>query len=389
MHFEIIVILFSTMLISFILTPFVRKLALWIGAVDRPSNRRVNKMVMPSMGGLTIFIAFNLAVVFALHDKMPANFLWGVFLGESVIVVTGVLDDVLEIKPHYKMLGIITAGLIVYFVSDIRMKTLTIPFFRTFNLHWISLLLTLLWISTITNAINLIDGLDGLATGVSMISLTAMGITGLFFLPGHTIYMVIMIFMFVAAEFGFLPYNFFPARIYLGDTGALLIGFMMSVFSLMGLKNVTFMTTIIPIIVLGVPLTDTIYAIIRRRSRHESVAQADKYHLHHRLMSMGLTHRQTVLEIYGISLLFAFVSLIYPISTVWGSILLTLGILIGVEVLVESVGLSGTNRRPLLNFARKLIQSSTSSTKVEQYDKQAHPKFVKKLKNSKQNKDHK
>lgn len=174
-----------------------------------------------------------------------------------------------------------------------------------------SLPVTYIWILAITNAVNLIDGLDGLATGVAIIALTTMGITAMFFLNVGNIFVAIMIFTLVAACIGFLPYNFFPARIYLGDTGALFIGFMMSVFSLFGLKNATFITLLIPVMILGVPITDTVFAIFRRLLNKEPITHADKRHLHHRLMQIGLTHRQTVLVIYGIALIFFHLFLCY------------------------------------------------------------------------------
>ncbi len=159
----------------------------------------------------------------------------------------------------------------------------------------------------------------------------------------------------VAALLGFLPYNFHPAKIYLGDTGSLFIGFMISVFSLYGLKNATFITLIIPVIILGVPITDTLYAILRRLLNKKPISQADKHHLHHRLMQMGLTHRQTVLVIYGIALIFSFISLLYPLSNLWGSILLTVATLFGLELFVEAIGLVGDTRQPLLNGIKYLV----------------------------------
>ena len=135
---------------------------------------------------------------------------------------------------------------------------------------------------------------------------------------------------------------------------------MISVFSLFGLKNATFITVIIPVVILGVPITDTLYAILRRWLNKEPISHADKMHLHHRLMSLGLTHRQTVLVIYGIALIFSFISLLYPISSLWGSILLTIAVLIGLELFVETIGLVGKDRQPLLNGIKKVVKGTTS-----------------------------
>lgn len=367
MRFEIIVSLFATMIISAILTPFVRKISFKVGAIDKPTARRVNKVPMPTMGGLAIFIAFNFSLFFLLRNQIPNPQFYGIFFGECIILVTGIIDDIFELRPIQKMIGILLAALAVYLFANVRMTTLTFPFIGIVNVGWFSLPITLLWIAAITNAINLLDGLDGLATGVTIIALFTTGFTGLFFLPSTNIYIVIMIFTLVAAEIGFLPYNFFPARIYLGDTGALFIGFMISIFSLSGLKNATFITILIPVMILGVPLTDTVYAILRRLLNKESISHADKRHLHHRLMQMGLTHRQTVLVIYGISLIFSFIALLYPVSTLWGSVLLTIGILIGIEIFVEAIGLVGENRTPMLNWIRKLVRSNTSKVDSNEF----------------------
>ena len=367
MRFEIIVSLFATMIISAILTPFVRRISFKVGAIDKPTARRVNKVPMPTMGGLAIFIAFNFSLFFLLRNQIPNPQFYGIFFGECIILVTGIIDDIFELRPIQKMIGILLAALAVYLFANVRMTTLTFPFIGIVNFAWFSLPITLLWIAAITNAINLLDGLDGLATGVTIIALFTTGFTGLFFLPSTNIYIVIMIFTLVAAEIGFLPYNFFPARIYLGDTGALFIGFMISIFSLSGLKNATFITILIPVMILGVPLTDTVYAILRRLLNKESISHADKRHLHHRLMQMGLTHRQTVLVIYGISLIFSFIALLYPVSTLWGSVLLTIGILIGIEIFVEAIGLVGENRTPMLNWIRKLVRSNTSKVDSNEF----------------------
>ena len=367
MRFNIIVGLFATMIISAVLTPFVRRIAFKIGAVDKPTKRRVNKVPMPTMGGLAIFLAFNFTLFFILRDQIPSQQLYGMTIGESIIILTGIIDDIFELKPRQKMFGILLAALAIYFLAGMKMTTLTVPFFGMVHFGWMSLPITLLWIAAITNAINLLDGLDGLATGVTIIALFTTGFVGLFFLPTTNVYIVVVIFTLVAAELGFLPYNFFPARIYLGDTGALFIGFMISIISLTGLKNATFISILIPVMILGVPITDTIYAILRRLLNKQPISSADKRHLHHRLMQMGLTHRQTVLVIYGISLIFSFIALLYPISTLWGSVLLTIASLVGIELFVEAIGLVGDNRTPMLKWIKKLVRSNTSRSASQHY----------------------
>ncbi|TGD18608.1 glycosyltransferase family 4 protein [Levilactobacillus suantsaiihabitans] len=365
MKFEIFVSLFATAITSAILTPFIRKFAFGIGAVDTPNKRRVNKISMPTIGGLAIFIAFSFATMFLLRNQIPTQKLWGLFGGECIIIAEGMIDDIFELRPRQKIFGQLLAGLEVYFVAGVRMKYLTLPFIGIWQFGWLSLPITLLWIVAIVNAVNLIDGLDGLATGVSIIALTTIGITGLFFLNMANVWVAIMIFTLVASMIGFLPYNFYPARIYLGDTGAQFIGFMLACFSLYGLKNVTFITVIIPVIILGVPITDTVYAMIRRKLNRQPISHADKHHLHHRLMQMGLTHRQTVLVIYGIALVFSFIALLYPLSNILGAVLLTVACLVGLELFVEAIGLVGTNRQPLIKCIHQVVVNTTSSNKMK------------------------
>ncbi|KRM89292.1 undecaprenyl-phosphate alpha-N-acetylglucosaminephosphotransferase [Liquorilactobacillus vini DSM 20605] len=342
--------------LSLVLTPLVRRLAFKIGAVDNPNARRVNKIPMPTMGGLAIFLSFNFVNFFLLRQQYPTQQLWTLLVAEIVILATGIIDDIYELSPRQKLIGETLAALVVFFLCGIKMTTLTLPFLGSIELGWLSLPVTVIWILAITNAVNLIDGLDGLAAGVAIIALATSGITGYLFLNVAGTYVSIMMFTLVAAIAGFLPYNFHPAKIYLGDTGALFIGFMIAVFSLYGLKNATFITIVIPVIILGVPITDTVYAILRRILNKKPISQADKHHLHHRLMEIGLSHTQTVLVIYGIALIFSFIALLYPFSNVLGSVLLTVATLFGLELFVESIGLVGSQRRPLINWIGRLFK---------------------------------
>ena len=365
--FKIIVDLFFLVIIQAAITPFIRRLAFVLGAVDNPNARRVNKKPMPTIGGLGIFVTFNIGAFVLLREQFPTHELFALLLASSVIVLTGLIDDILELNPKQKMFGILIAALIIYFLAGIRMNVLNLPFVNhEINLGWWSLPITIFWILALTNAVNLIDGLDGLADGVSMISLVTMGVVGYFFLHTHQLYVPIACFMLACCLLGFLPYNFHPAKIFLGDTGALYIGFMIAVLSLKGLKNVTFISLLVPIIILGVPITDTVYAMIRRRLNKQPVSQADKHHLHHQLMNMGLTHRQTVLTIYALSLIFSFISLLFLLSPSWGIWPLILALLFALEIFVESIGLLGEKYKPLMHLIQKIInQRSKDDQTVE------------------------
>lgn len=353
--FHVLLTCIAAAIISIILTPFIRKFAIAIGAVDLPNERRVNKRIVPSLGGIAVFISFFLSTFFLL--PIPNQEIMPIFLGACVILLTGIMDDLKELSPKLKVLGILIAALIVYYGGDIQLNMINLPFIGELHFGSFSLPVTLFWILAITNAVNLIDGLDGLASGVSMIALTTMGIIGYFFLTVDSMAVPIMIFVLVGSIAGFLPYNFNPARIFLGDTGALFLGFMISVMSLQGLKNATLITLIIPIVILGIPITDTIYAMIRRVLNKQSIATADKLHIHHRLMSLGFTHKQTVVAIYCLAAIFSLIALLYPLSSLWGWIFLTIGLGFGLELFVELIGLTGKSKQPLLKYIRKFARA--------------------------------
>lgn len=365
---EFILTLLGTFLATVLVTPLVRLLAFKIGAVDYPNARRINKKPMPSAGGLGIVLVFSVVILGVLATYIPFrqnattyfNYIWPVIVSGLIIALTGLIDDIKELSAKYKMLGIVLAASLIWFFTDFRLDNFKIPFggpLLEFG-PVLSFVLTVFWIISITNAINLIDGLDGLLSGVSIISLLTMALVSYFFLPVPNLFLTLTILVLVAAIFGFLPYNYHPAMIYLGDTGALYIGFMISVLSLQGLKYATAVAVVTPMIILGVPITDTFLAIIRRTLSGQKFYEPDRRHLHHRLLSLGLTHRGTVLFIYGISFLFAMISIILNVSTRLGGTLLVLGLIFGVEMLMELIGVLGPNRTPLLNCLRFLGNSS-------------------------------
>ncbi|MBO0423888.1 undecaprenyl-phosphate alpha-N-acetylglucosaminyl 1-phosphate transferase [Enterococcus plantarum] len=350
--YEIVIRLFLTFILSLITTPIVKLLAFRIGAYDAPGERRVNTKNMPTAGGLGIYFVFSFSCLVMFQSIIPINYIWPIILGAGIVVATGLLDDIYELSPKKKTLGIILGALVIYFVAEIRIDAVTLPFLGHIDLRWFSLPLTLFWIFAITNAVNLIDGLDGLASGVSIISLATIGVIGYFFLHAKTVYIPIVIFILVASIAGFFPYNFYPAKIFLGDTGALFLGFMIAVMSLQGLKNATFITVITPMIILGVPITDTVYAIIRRLMNKRPISSADKMHLHHRLLSLGFTHKGAVMTIYGLALVFSFVALLFSYASNVASILLIVFSAIGLELFIEMIGLVGENHQPLMYILR-------------------------------------
>lgn len=337
--------LFICFMLTILLTPLIKKLAIRIGAVDKPSQRKVHMKVMPRLGGLAIYISF-IAGMLLLQPDSPHSL--PIFLGSLIIVLTGIIDDIRELSPRVKLMGQLAAALVVV-LSGIHVEFINLPFGGQLEFGIFSIPLTILWIVGVTNAINLIDGLDGLAAGVSSIALLT--ISGMAIIMGDA-YVTVLGLILMASTIAFLFYNFYPAKIFMGDTGALFLGYMISVLSLLGFKNVTFISLIIPALILGVPISDTFFAIIRRLVHKQPLSAPDKSHLHHCLLRLGFSHRQVVLIIYAIAAMFSLAAFIFSMATLWGSLIFIGVILITIEIFVESIGLVGKDYKPLLNFIK-------------------------------------
>ncbi|NSL51762.1 glycosyltransferase family 4 protein [Calidifontibacillus erzurumensis] len=332
------------------LTPIVKKLAISIGAVDKPNHRKVHQRIMPRLGGLAIFISMVIGFLIArpVDDEIST---WAILIGATIIVITGILDDRFEISPKLKLLGqILAASVVIY--GGVQVPIINLPFEVTINLGYFSIPFTLLWIVGITNAINLIDGLDGLAAGVSSIVLITIASMALFM--GNMFAVVISVIL-LASTLGFLIYNFHPAKIFMGDTGALLLGFMISVISILGFKSIAVYSLLLPVIILGVPISDTFYAIIRRIVNKKPLSAPDKSHLHHCLLRLGFSHRQTVLIIYAMSAFFGIAAIVLSRSTLWVATLIIAVVLFVVQLVAERVGLVSENYQPMLRFFRKIV----------------------------------
>ncbi|MDR7078823.1 UDP-GlcNAc:undecaprenyl-phosphate GlcNAc-1-phosphate transferase [Neobacillus niacini] len=342
--------LFITLIVCFtvsiLITPLVKKLAFLIGATDKPNRRKVHQSTMPRLGGLAIFISFIIGIVI-LQPENPAS--TAILIGCTIIVITGVCDDLFELPAKYKLLGQLAAAFTIVFVGDLQVLFINLPFGGQLEFGYLSIPFTILWIVGITNAINLIDGLDGLAAGVSSIALVT--ISGMALLQG-SLYVVIVGSIVLISTLGFLFYNFHPASIFMGDTGALFLGFVISVLSLLGYKNVTFISFIIPVIILGVPISDTFFAIMRRIINHQPLSAPDKSHLHHCLLRLGYTHRQTVLLIYAMAAFFGIVAVIYSQARIGVALFLICLLILLMEFIAEKIGLMGNSFRPLLKILR-------------------------------------
>lgn len=297
-------------IVTIMVTPLVEKIAVRVGAIDIPRDgRRAHKKPIPRLGGLAIFFGFIvsvLMVVFAFGANpavigMSMVQMFALLTGALIVVVIGMIDDTIHLNAFTKLIFQVAAAAAVVF-SGIKIEIITNPFSNVgvTNLHqYISVPLTILWIVGVTNAINLIDGLDGLAAGISLIASTSLLFISV--LSGQSMVAVITATI-AGATLGFLPYNFNPARIFMGDTGATFLGFILSVVSIGGtLKAYTAVAIAVPVLVLGLPIFDTVFAILRRAANGKPIMAADRGHLHHRLMDMGLSHRQSVVIMYTIS----------------------------------------------------------------------------------------
>lgn len=289
-------------IISFVSTPLIRKLAFKIGAVDIPKdNRRVHKKPMPLIGGLAIAIGVFIGMLILMPmDKAAIS----IMLGGAVIIIAGIIDDIRELSPRYKMLFQLLAGIILI-IGGVKVDFITNPFAQgsgIIYLNWLSIPITLFWVVGITNTLNFIDGLDGLSAGVAMISSLSLMIVAARFGQSTVVMLAALV---AGACLGFLPFNFNPAKIFMGDTGAMFLGFMLAAISIEGvMKSVAAIAIIAPIIILGVPIFDTTFAIFRRLLNGQSVATADKGHLHHRLLNRGFSQKKAVLILYAMSALF-------------------------------------------------------------------------------------
>jgi UDP-GlcNAc:undecaprenyl-phosphate/decaprenyl-phosphate GlcNAc-1-phosphate transferase len=345
---QLIIAFFVSFLTVMVLTPLVIKFAHKIGATDKPNHRKVHAKVMPRLGGLAIFLGV-IAGFFAagLHTEK----LTGISIGAILIVILGILDDKYELSAKVKLLGqIAAAGIVVS--TGLTIDFISIPFLAKINLGIWAIPVTIFWIVAITNAINLIDGLDGLAAGISSI-----GIATVAFMAGAAGKSLILALglILLGSTLAFLFYNFHPAKIFMGDTGALFLGYSIGILSLLGLyKSVTLFSFIVPIIILGVPIFDTTYAIIRRVVNKKPIGAPDKSHLHHRILAIGLSHRNTVLVIYALGILFSAAAVVFETSTLWGSLLIVVGLLLLFQIIAELIGLVNERHKPLIKMYRKV-----------------------------------
>ena len=311
--------------ISFACTPAVRMLAIKIKAVDVPKdNRRMHKVPIPRMGGLAIFAGFLVSVLFFV--PLGTEFR-SILIGALILVVLGIIDDIVALKPKTKFAGQIIAALIPA-LSGVSIHGIVNPFVpgQYSTLGIFSIPLTVIWIVGITNAVNFIDGLDGLACGVSAIATVTMFIIAVLF---GEIYIALMMAALAGACLGFLPYNMNPAKIFMGDTGSMFLGYILATVSIQGLfKFYAVISFAVPFILLGLPIFDTGFAIVRRLLKGQSPLQADRGHVHHRLIDLGFDQKQSVAILYAFSALMGLTAVILARTNESKLIILAIAVLV-------------------------------------------------------------
>lgn len=340
------IILWIVMAFGIIIMPFVIKIAIHFGFIDKPNERKVHQTIMPRLGGLAIYLSFILGLVLFRYltniFEDSVNLYYSLLVGGSIIALLGILDDKIELSAKKKLVGqIIAAGVVV--VMGNQVSFVTNPFKDgMIELGMLAIPITVIWIVAITNAVNLIDGLDGLAGGVSGIA--ALSISIIAFLQGKNLEGYISLLL-VVSLIGFLIFNFHPAKIFMGDVGSLFLGFTLAVLTLQELKTLTLFSLMVPLLFLAIPILDTLYAIIRRKLNHLPIFAPDKNHLHHRLLAKGLSQKKAVFSIYLISLSFSALGILASYIESGLVVVLVIILLLIFQKIAKDIGMIGENNK--------------------------------------------
>jgi len=303
--------------LTILLTPMVRTFAPEIGAVDRPAERKIHTSNIPRTGGIAIYFGFLAALLFGLLLGGVSGVIinprpiLGIALGGSIVLIIGLLDDIRGLPAWVKLLGqILGATTAIYF--GVEISFISNPFNGLLPLGFAVIPLTLLWVVGMTNAVNLIDGLDGLAAGVTAISAATLFLVAL---RTHQLGAALLMLALSGSALGFLRYNFFPASIFLGDSGSYFLGFVLATAAIVGVFKTTLVVAlIIPLLILGVPIFDTAFAILRRLKQKKSPFEPDNKHIHHLLLRAGFSQREAVMSIYIACFLLSFIALIMALQ---------------------------------------------------------------------------
>ena len=304
---EIVVVTFLT---SLLLVPVSKKLANHVGAMDIPNERKIHKVPIPRLGGLAVFGSFLLGYI--LYGEVTTQML-SILIGSFLIVLVGIFDDIKPIRALYKFIVQVIAALIVVIYGRVYFTEITFLGLRIELNLFMSYFLSTFFILAISNAINFIDGMDGLSSGVSSIYFLTIAVIALILNRLGGLDIVLSLIM-LGATLGFLVYNFPPAKIFIGDSGSVFLGFIIAIIALLGYKVATITSLVIPITILAIPVFDTVFAILRRLIKHKSIAEADKEHFHHQLLKLKFSPRVSILIIYLVTIIFSVISILYVVG---------------------------------------------------------------------------
>lgn len=307
--FEVLKIVVIVAVFTALLFPMIKWISYHVGALDYPNERKVHKKPMPVMGGLMIYLGFLFG--YMLFAPQSTQML-AILIASFIVVITGILDVIKPLRAREKLVGQVVAALIIVFYGKILLNDISF-FGYYFDFGWLAYPITLVFIVAVMNCINLIDGLDGLADGISMIFFITIGVLA-FIMHNLGSLEITIAFIMIGACLGFLIFNFNPAKIFMGEIGSMFLGFMIAVVCLLGFKAVTLTSLVVPMLILAIPILDTLFAILRRIIHHKPIYEADKQHLHHQLLNKKFSQKTTVLIIYAVSILFSSASIFYVLK---------------------------------------------------------------------------
>ena len=306
---EIFLMVIITALFVGLFIPIVKQIAIHIGALDIPNARKVHKNPIPRLGGIGIYFGFLLGYMIFGKESIQMN---SILIGSFIILITGIIDDIKPIPAKYKFCGQLIGAAVIPLYGGIVLRDVS-AFGLYINFGIFAYPITIIFIVSVINCINLIDGLDGLAGGIASIYFLTIGIIAVT-LKSSSGLDTILTFVMLGSTLGYLYHNFYPAKIFMGDSGSMFLGYMISIIALLGYKNITFTSFIVPVFLLAIPILDTFFAIVRRLVNHKPISMPDKNHLHHQFLKKNFSQRKTVLVIYAIDILFAIASIVYVLG---------------------------------------------------------------------------
>lgn len=348
--------------ISMVLTPIVKRIAFRLDAFAQINERTVHSGKIVRIGGAAIYLAFIVSMAVFMKTDMAMN---GILLGGTIMFFGGLIDDFVNLRPLYKFTFQIVAA-VVLIASGVTLDVIRLPLGITIPMGVISVIVTFLWITGITNAVNLIDGLDGLCGGISVIILFVIAMLAVIERRSDVEMLSLIL---AGATLGFLIYNAHPASIFMGDCGALFLGFIISAISLLGFKSSTIMTLALPLLLLGLPIIDTLSAILRRTLKGHKFSEADKSHIHHLLMNK-FGHKNTVIIMCIVTALFGLTAYCYMINKGLGFLSLFV-IMLAVEMFIEVSSMISDKYHPVLSIARR-VRKKMSRAKTRHDQENSH-----------------